>query len=273
MEPIDLDAYLSRIGYAQARMATLECLRGIVLRHAQTIAFENLDPFMRQPVRLDPQALQQKLIHERRGGYCFEQNLLLWNALEQLGFDVSGLAARVMWNAPPPALPRTHMLLLVEIAGDSWIVDVGFGGLTLTGVLQLATDIEQSTPHESFRLLREGAQYVLQASVRGEWRALYCFNLQAQLPVDYEPVNWYLSTHPQSRFVNNLIAARSEPGRRYNLLNNEFTVHELHGETRRRTLTDASELRQSLTQTFLIPVPKSSQLDAALERVVRRAID
>lgn len=98
---MQLDAYFARIGYGGARVATLEVLRAIVARHTQTIPFENLNPFAQLPVRLDLAALERKLLHSRRGGYCFEQNLLLWNVLRQLGFEVEGLAARVSWNTPP----------------------------------------------------------------------------------------------------------------------------------------------------------------------------
>ena len=175
----------------------------------RSIPFENLTPLAQLPVRLDIESLQQKILREQRGGYCFEQNLLLWRALQQLGFSVSGLAARVVWNAPDAVPPRSHMLLRVQLDGASHVVDVGFGGLTLTGVLRLTPDLEQATPHEPFRLLREGDEWVMQAEVREQWRPLYRFDLQPQLPIDYEPINWYLSTHPQSRFVNNLVVARS----------------------------------------------------------------
>ncbi|MEI4902561.1 arylamine N-acetyltransferase, partial [Klebsiella pneumoniae] len=78
----------------------------------ESIPFENLDPLLRRPMRLDAASLEQKLVRGGRGGYCFEQNLLLRHALEGIGFTVAGLAARVVWNQPEGAiLPRTHMLL------------------------------------------------------------------------------------------------------------------------------------------------------------------
>ncbi len=97
---IDLDAYFQRIGYDGERTPTLATLRAIHARHATMIPFENLSPLLRQPVRLDLSSLQDKLIHQGRGGYCFEHNLLLRAALLALGFQVRGLAARVRWNVP-----------------------------------------------------------------------------------------------------------------------------------------------------------------------------
>jgi N-hydroxyarylamine O-acetyltransferase len=121
MPAINLEGYLRRIGYDGARAPTLETLRAVHLRHALTIPFENLDPLMRRPVRLDLATLEQKLVRSGRGGYCFEHNLLFKAALDALGFDAAGLAARVMWNLPDGVtLPRTHMLLRIAIGGQDY---------------------------------------------------------------------------------------------------------------------------------------------------------
>jgi N-hydroxyarylamine O-acetyltransferase len=265
---VDVDAYFKRTGYAGERDATLPALNAIVRRHTETIPFENLTPLTGRPVDLSVEALQRKIVDERRGGYCFEQNSLLSNVLRQLGYRVKGLAARVMWNLPETTvLPRTHMVLLVELEGVPHIVDVGFGGLTLTGVLQLQAGIEQSTPHERFRFVQPATAFIMQAYVRAEWRSLYRFDLQEQTQADYEMANWYTSTHPTSRFVSNLIAARSAPDRRYALLNKELSVHHLHGSSEHRTLSSATELRDTLEQDFLLPAPRTPEVDAALARI------
>jgi N-hydroxyarylamine O-acetyltransferase len=121
--PINLDAYFQRIGYTGDRSPTLATLQAIHQRHAQTIAFENLNPLSKQPVLLDLAALQQKLIHAGRGGYCFEQNLLLRSVLLALGFQLTSLSARVVWNMPEGTImPRSHMLLQVDIDGKFYIV-------------------------------------------------------------------------------------------------------------------------------------------------------
>jgi N-hydroxyarylamine O-acetyltransferase len=269
--PIDLDAYFERIRYSGERNATLETLSGIHARHAEAIAFENLNPLLRWPVRLDAGSLQRKLVDEGRGGYCFEQNLLLSHALEGLGFRVTGLAARVLWNAPEGAItPRTHMLLLIDLEGKHYVADVGFGGLTLTGPLRLEPDIEQATPHEPFRLIKVGSDFVMQAKIRGAWKALYRFDLQRQFLPDYELANWYLSHHPESRFVTGLMAARPAPDRRYALLDNELAVHHLNGTTERRVLKNAAELRATLADDFQLNLPEGPELDAVLERLTLR---
>ena len=266
---IDLDAYLDRIGYAGPRTPTLETLRAIHLLHVQTIPFENLNPVLGWPVRLDPQSLQQKLVVESRGGYCFEQNLLLSLALQALGFDVTGLAARVVWNAPEDTvMPRSHMLLSIDLDGTPYIADAGFGGLTLTGPLLLQHEIEQATPHEPFRLIRTGDEFLMQAQFGGTWRVLYRFGLQQHYLADYEVTNWYLSNHPQSRFVTRLIAARPDRDRRYALLNNQLAIHRLDGTTERRLLGSAAEVQETLRTLFRVKLPDTPDLDAALTRVI-----
>lgn len=273
-DSIDLDAYFRRIHYTGPREATLETLRAIHRRHVEAIAFENLDPLMRRGVRLDPASLQRKLVHGGRGGYCYEQNLLLSYVLRALGFQVTGLAARVMWNVPEDQiLPRTHMLLAVDIGTDRYIADVGFGGLTLTEPLRLVTDIEQPTSHEPFRLREAGSEYVLEAYVREAWRPLYRFGLQEQLEADYEAVSWYLNNHPASRFLNNLIAARVTAEGRFALLNDQFTIHRLGRASERRNVRSGAELLGILRGPFELRLEPSSELEELLESVVAQRPD
>ncbi len=265
---IDLDAYFERIGYEGGRTPTLDTLRAIVLRHTEAIPFENLNPLLGWPVRLDLASLERKLVRDGRGGYCFEQNLLLRHVLEALGLSVAGLTARVLWNAPEGVVtPRTHMLLRVELNDGPYIADVGFGAQSLTGPIRLEADTEQATPHEPFRLLRAGAGFVLQTSIRGSWLPLYQFDLEEQHQADYEISNWYVSTHPGSHFVTGLMAGRAVPGRRYALRNNDLAVHSLNGGTERRVLGNAAELRGTLQDLFRLTLPETPELDAVLERL------
>ena len=265
---IDLDAYFARIGYGGTRAAAAETLAAIHLHHPRAIPFENLNPLLRWPVRLDASSLEQKLVRDGRGGYCYEHNLLLSHVLRQLGFQVRPLAARVSWNTPEGMVrPRTHMLLLVDVDGRRHIADVGFGGLTLTAPLLLQPDVEQRTPHETFRLVAAGDDgFVLQAKVGERWRSLYAFDLQEQVLADYEMANWYLCNNPSSHFVTGLVAARPDDGCRYALRGNEFTTHYLNGGTERRLLTSAAELRAVLEETFRVSLPAGAELEAALAR-------
>ncbi|MEJ8575036.1 arylamine N-acetyltransferase [Microbaculum marinum] len=264
----DLDAYLKRIGYAGDRAASRATLAGLTLAHAQAIPFESLDPLLGRPVRLDIASLQEKLVGASRGGYCFEHNALLQRALAALGFSVTGLAARVVMNLPPDTVTaRTHMVLKVELADGPAIADVGFGGMTPTGPLLLRTGLVQGTPHESFRLADSDGEYRLDALIGDTWTPIYRFDLQPQTTADYEVTNFYTSTHPASAFVTRLIAARPVPGGRWALSNTSLARHRLGGETERRTLSSAAELRDALTDIFGIVPPADAGLEPALARI------
>ncbi|MGH7044304.1 MAG: arylamine N-acetyltransferase family protein [Acetobacteraceae bacterium] len=267
---LHIDAYFQRIGYAGERAPSLATLRGLHLCHAQAIAFENLDPLMGRPVRLDLVSLQQKLVHAGRGGWCFEQNLLFSHALRALGFRVRCLSARVLWGQPEDAITaRSHMLLRVDLDAGPCIADVGFGGQTLTGPLRLEPDVEQATPHEPFRLMRAGEGFKVQSKVGGAWKSLYRFDQQEQFQPDYEVSNYYLSHWPGSHFRHALMVGRPEADRRYALHNNQFSVHHLNGVTEQRSLTSAAELRRTLEGPFRLRLPDGAELDAVLERLVR----
>ena len=264
----DLDGYIGRIGFAGQRRPSLDTLTAIAALHPAAIPFENLDPYLRRPVPLDTDALQRKLVHGGRGGWCFEHNLLLGTALAALGFRPIGLGARVLWNAAGPVGPRSHMVLLVETAGTRYVVDAGFGGLTLTAPLRLEPGAEQPTPHERFRLRPLEDDLVLEAEIQGDWRALYRFDLQAQRLADYEVSNWYLCHHPRSHFLQGVVAARALPGRRYALRAGQLTTHHTGGPSEHRRLASGAELRAALEDTFGIAVPRGADVDAALDRLI-----
>ncbi|HEV8389350.1 MAG TPA: arylamine N-acetyltransferase [Dongiaceae bacterium] len=268
MDPaFDLSAYFARIGYDGPRTPTLETLRAIQLLHPLAIAFENLNPFLALPVKLDIGSLQRKLVQSRRGGYCFEQNSLLLHVLRALGFRVSGLAGRVVWNRPDDTTPpRSHMVLRVELDEGTFLADVGFG-MSPTAPLRLQPDIEQQTPHEPFRLLKDGEHFTLQCKLAGRWQSFYRFDLNEQEPVDYEVANHYVSTWPTSHFVTSLIAARALPDGRYGLRGNRLSIHRLNGESEQRVLTSAAEMRATLHGLFDIAVPEPDLFDATVARL------
>lgn len=267
-ERVDVEAYFRRIGYSGSGEPTLATLRAIHAHHPQRIAFENLDPFLGRAVKLDNASLEEKLVRSGRGGWCFEHNLLLAAVLRALGFSVTGLAARVVFNVAAGSVrPRGHMLLAVEVDAERWLADVGFGGLTLTAPLRFEPGIEQRTPHESFRLIETEGDHILEARVREEWKALYRFDLQPQHRVDYEVANWFLATHPESHFVKGLMVARAAEGKRFTLAERRFTTRMLNGDIEQRELMSVAELRAVLENVFDIRVPAGRNVDARFERL------
>lgn len=260
MSDHDLEAYFARIGYNGPPDATRATLQAIHAHHARAIPYENLDVLLGRPIRLDPAALEQKLVRDRRGGYCFEQNGLLRDALRALGFRVAPLAARVRWQAPPEVItPLTHMLLRVEVDGKAYLADVGFGSISLVTPLQFDTEAEQINALEPRRLVRRGPLFTHQARLGHDWADVYQFSLAEPPPIDFELSNWWTSTHPQSRFVQNLMVARPDKDRRFALLNREFTVRYRDGRVERRTLDTPDELLAVLAQHFGLRFPPGTR--------------
>jgi N-hydroxyarylamine O-acetyltransferase len=269
---IDLDAYFKRIGYSGDRKPTLALLRELHRLQPATIAFENLSPLMGLPVPIDAPSLHRKMVADGRGGYCYEQNLLLGSVLDTLGFTFRHVTGWPRWQvAPGRLLPRTHLLLLVTIDGKDWLADVGFGGNTLTAPLRLDERGEQPTPHEPARLIERDNRLVIQPKIKDEWHDLVAFGLEQQNFAELEMGNWFTSTHPRSRFRNELFMARSDTGVRYGLLDNVLTTHRLNGATERRTLANAAEMRDAITDVFRVRLPNDPQLNATLARCAEKA--
>ncbi|MEO8465327.1 MAG: arylamine N-acetyltransferase [Gammaproteobacteria bacterium] len=266
---LDLDAYFRRIAYRGERAPTLSTLRALQAQHLLAVAFENLDTLAGRTVRLDAESLQHKLVAAGRGGYCFEHNLLFSHVLRMLGFTVTALAARVVWERPADMLrARTHMLLLADLDGERYLCDVGFGGLTPTAPLCLVPGAEQATSHETFRVLHEPPEFVVQARVGGEWKPLYRFDLQPQQQVDIEVLNFYVAEHEDSPMRGRLVAARVAPDRRFALRDGTFSVYYADGQREQRELVTLHELRDVLGDIFGIAVPTDAGLDAALRALL-----
>ena len=264
-EKVNLNAYFERIGFAGSIAPTLATLELLHALHPAVIPFENLDPLLGLPVRLDQASLERKLL-AGRGGYCFEHNLLFMRELAELDYKARPLLARVLWGkdegAAPP--PPSHLLVLVEINKQNYIADVGFGGLTLTTPLRLRADVEQSTPHETFRLSGGDPEWLLEVRLGEDWRPVYTFTLE---PVDMpaiEALNAELATGPASPFPRELRVSLSPSGRRLKLRDAAFTIQPVEGEATRRLVADPAMLRAVLTEDFGLVLPEAEGLDARL---------
>ena len=257
---VDLAAYFERIAYAGERTPSRATLDALHLAHATHIPFENLDILLGRPIRLDLESLQAKIVRDRRGGYCFEQNRLFAAVLEALGFAVTTLAARVRFGATS-VRPRTHMLLQVDVDGERLLADVGFGVLGLLVPVPLDAPGESRQFAWTYRIARESGLYVLQMRSGGAWADLYAFTLEPHYAPDYEMANHYTSTHPSSHFVQAPIAQRSAPEVRRMLRDRTYSEH--RGETvDERKLADDDELLDVLAGEFGLHFPRGTRFRA-----------
>ena len=254
---IDLAAYFARIGYTGPSEPTLAVLQDLHARHPAQIAFEALGPFLGTPVAIDNASIQAKLVHGHRGGYCHEQNALFFGALAAIGFHLTPLGARVLWMAPGRPTALTHRLTLVHLPEALFLADVGFGGQTYTAPLRLQPDIAQHTPHGTYRVTKTGGVHEVHMRLADSWKSMYRFTLAPQSGADFEMSNWFTSTHPNSPFTRNLVAARVIGDTRANLLNATLSLRGADGSVSHRTLAGPDKLRDVLEHTMglRLPVP------------------
>jgi N-hydroxyarylamine O-acetyltransferase len=246
----DLDAYLRRIGL-RGRPALADVHRA----HAISIPFEGLGPHVGEEVPLDPAQLLEKLVERRRGGYCFEQNLLLKAALEELGLEVETYLARVMIGLRPGEVRgRTHLLLKVGEGGCDWHADVGFGSATLLHPLPWGPGEEHEQAGWRFRVIEREPEWIVQTVDHddGEWVDLYGFLPQPAAAIDIEMSNWWTSTNPESRFVSGFLVSRQWlDGRRLILSDwGELGLLERTPDTSRTTPVERAEVPALLAERF-----------------------
>ena len=250
--------YFSRIGVPRSVRTDLTSLQHIHTAHVGSIPFENLDILLGCPIRLEIESLRAKLIDQRRGGYCFEQNTLFLAVLRELGFDARAVEARVRAGAVA-IRPRTHMAIIVSLAGRDWLVDVGFGGegpiepVPMTGLAVAQGGLE-------YRVTTNGATRILQMRAAADWTDQYAFVPGEVHPVDFEMANWFTSTYPQSPFVRTLTAQRATRDARYVLRYPHYS--EIRGGSASAREISRAELMPMLREVFLIDLPDDTTFAA-----------
>lgn len=257
-DPVDLERYFERVGYRGSRVPTIEVLHALTAAHSESIPFENLDVLLGKPIRLEIGAIYHKLVEEHRGGYCFEQNGLLMAVLSRLGFEVRPLSARVRVGVSDRqvVVPRTHLVLEVNIAGELWLTDVGVGSASLTCALRFQADIEQPTPHETRRLVRADGKWFHQIRYGDEWADVYEFTGEEMPFVDRKVASWYTSTHSDSKFRRHLSVALARPGgRRVTLFDHELTLRGADGAAEKQAVSSPEQLLGVLHDRFGLTLP------------------
>ncbi|EDY84903.1 N-acetyltransferase superfamily [Verrucomicrobiia bacterium DG1235] len=256
-DTIDLDAYLARIGYTENLNTSAQTLIQLHTRHVQSIPFENLDVLQGKKISIALPDIERKLVHQKRGGYCFEQNGLFTAALRQIGFTVSPKIARVRWQAPVDLIsPLSHMVLEVHTSDGTYLADVGFGGVGLIEAIKLETDTIQHQAFEPRRLLHKDGELLHQVLIGDNWQDVYQFSLREAAPIDLEIANWYSCTHPQARFLNHLLVAQATPTGRKVIADTELILREHTGTLERHPLSSQAELLEALAKHFDLHHPE-----------------
>lgn len=255
----DLAGYLARIGHGAPVLADLATLRAIHRAHAASIPYENLDIQMGLPISIELDQIFAKLVGRRRGGYCFEQNLLFFAALKSVGFDVSRRMARVTMGNDPGG--RSHLMLLVRLDGGTYIADVGFGGSCLSEPLALAAgEYEGGGDRWRVRPSAWSPGWEVEIWRDGAWLGLYWFSDDPVVDMDIVFGNHFTSTHPASRFVLGRIAARVTPTERHTLLDRLYRRRVNGVLVEEVEIPDEGAYRHILRDRFLIDLPDGATL-------------
>ena len=246
-----LTDYLHRIGCADRPRADPEGLTSLMQQQLYTVPFENLDVQAGKGVSLVPEDIVEKIVHQGRGGYCYEVNGLFSMALEALGLSYHWVAARPMFY--PVRRPRTHMAVVVDLPEGPWLCDLGFGSYGIRVPLSLAVlDTNIAQGHDTFKLSRQpNGDYLLQALVSEVWTNQYAFDLAPQEWVDFEPMNYLNSTHPEAVFVKSLLVIGHHPRGRNILFGRSLKTVE-DGQTQQRDIPP-HEIDGVLKDLFRLP--------------------
>lgn len=262
MGTIDLEAYNKRIGFDGEPVPNLATLSELVFRHVCSIPFENVDVLLGKPINLDIASLQKKMILSKRGGYCYEQNGLFAEVLLAMGFDATVISARPrVIYARHETPPLSHASIRVMLDGESWLVDVGIGGMSMTAPIRIVEDEEQETPHDLRRIVREDGRFFVQVQLEGAWKDVAEFTGQEMPLIDRQVANFFTSQFPDSHFRKNAYCALALPnGDRLGLLGGKFTHRTKTGVARTYSVADAPNLARVLTEEFGIEIPEGATL-------------
>jgi len=254
---IDLARYAERIGHTGEFKPDFATLATVQNAHTCSIPFENLDVIRNLPISIEPELLEEKMVFQKRGGYCFEQNGLLLEVLKQIGFEAEPMEARVRIGNPRDYLPpRTHLFLQVHLEEDTWIVDAGVGGMSLTSPIRFVLNTEQHTLHEPRRIIRDSGVYFHQIYLGKEWEDVYEFSGQGMPKIDREVSNWWVSTCTMAKFKQNMFLALGRPnGERYGFLNGIFTHRKGADVLREVTVASDEQLLDLFATEFDLTFP------------------
>ncbi len=262
-------AYLDLLGVDRAA-PDRALLDRVVTAHSATIPFENLDPFTGVEPPTTSDGVAAKLVHGRRGGWCFEHNRLLYDVLAAVGYQVTPLVGRVRLGLAPadPPTSRTHRLTLVDTTEGRFTVDAGFGSTVPTTALRLVAGLEQPTPQATYRYTRDDhGAWVLQRRGSGDWADQYVVDLVPAPDVDFAMGSWYLTHHPASHFRTGLVAARTTPEHRTTLDGTRLTVRTADGDVARHDLTSPARVRDALEEHLGVDTGAVAGLEDRLREV------
>ena len=244
----DTAAYLNRINYSGPFDPSAENLRRLQLAHLLSVPFENLSIHSGEPIILNDEALFNKIVVRRRGGFCYELNGLFAALLRALGFNVQMLSASVA-NAQGEWGPEFDHMTLVVTLQQRWLVDVGFGD-SFIEPLALDERSEKVQRTRAYRIEDAGDRLILfQSDQNDNWKPQYRFNLQPHVYGDYAEMCLFHQTSPQSHFPQRRICSLLTTNGRITLSQGRLITTRGNAKEERE-LNDGTEVARVLHEKF-----------------------
>jgi N-hydroxyarylamine O-acetyltransferase len=243
-----LAAYLQRIDYTGPLDPTAETLRALHQAHLLTVPFENLDIQLGRPIVLDEAVLFRKIVEQRRGGFCYELNGLFAALLQELGFDVTLLSARVAREDGSFGPEFDHLTLLVQLE-ERWLADVGFGE-SFREPLRLDELGEQVQVWGIYRLSHDGSDWTYwERDESSGWQPQYRFTLQPCQLADFAERCHYHQTSPQSHFTQKRVCSLATSEGRVTISDFHLIITQ-NGRRHERELRGRTEYESALWEYF-----------------------
>lgn len=248
---MDTSMYLRRIGLTRAPLADFEGLCELQEAHALTVPFENLDIHYHRIIRLDLPSIYDKVIHKKRGGFCYELNGLFHELLKALGFQVIRISAQVYSDTKKAFGPAfDHLANLVTLQGVQYIVDVGFGSFARHPIL-FQKDVMQHDAWGTFRVATLDHEFELQRIQQNQWQSLYRFTTKSRKFVDFAAMCEYQQHHPDSHFRQKKMITRPTPEGRITLTSGNLKIT-AQGDSAETSIESTAEFEAKLWEYFRI---------------------
>lgn len=246
-----VDSYLDALGVARAQ-PSLAFLGEITTAHVDRIPFASVGPRLGEDLPLDLDALYDRLVLRRRGGYCFEQNRFMFEMLQELGFEVYRYLARVTIDGTVDP-PLTHRVTVVLVNGQRYVVDVGFGGIGPLRPIPMS-GVSPEPTWRAFRVVElTSTRFQVEAERKGNFVPLYYFDLAEYGEADCELGHFYSHRHPEAIFVNHLVVMRTEAQEVRSLNDRSYFVIRPDGEAR-ESIDSADRLHTVLVEELGLAV-------------------
>jgi N-hydroxyarylamine O-acetyltransferase len=245
---VNKSTYLERIKYTGSLDPTLEVLGRLQEAHLENIPFENLDIHSGVPIELNIEKIYNKIVLNKRGGFCYELNGLFYELLLDLGFTARRVSARVFDKSKGYGLEFDHLAIIVEIDGTYYLSDVGFGEFSFSP-LKLETGIVQKDVRGNFLIQEYDKDYLLVSSVgKGILSPQYIFSTRAREFKEFSDMCHYHQTSPESHFTKGLLISRPTPEGRISLTQDLLKIRE--GDTITETPLGGMEMFRDMLKKY-----------------------